>query len=799
MNSRPSLCLAILLTLVAVGCSSAGPLIPDERNDPPGYLSGLPQPDSNRALWGIWEIAVDPSTLQADVIPLRAAAFHANVRRFLEEGPCHKCLKIVHVEVKPSSIVLDVALTHPFPGSPMYTGFDVRGILLMEGDYSFPQLGFRTTRGTYYQTCLLNPDGFTPLFNAQDYTLPGIFGYSRGAKIPPSWPDPTNTLNAFHAYYSDGQSEDEGGRRAFFAGDTVTRAYEYMIQGGSGLWYAVDASWVPPAGDPPYDLDDFPPEANCPEAYRFDFSVVSGELFASFGWIDIGVDIYDHQGWAEPWHIEFEAPECFDGAGLIVDPPDYIEGEKAHWDIGITNNGGLIPFNGAELLVACANPDDDPFNGTINGYGRFTIPVSPDPPNPEVYSIDPDEGEQGGATDNAAITGANFRSDSTVHLEKAGEPDIDGLDMVFIDGQNIACDFIFTDAALGFWDVVVVNLGNLNGVLPNGFEVVEPSGCNGNLHHDFLGTGDFSGGTHMEAFDAVFVHDTASPADGEFLGYIGGFAGTVVTTYIIDTLVPEDGHGLGGADWGNPHPGSWPVPLSIDIAEESGEFFIVWNDRPAIVELWEYDGKLNGETDASNDGRVFCLDTDGNGGFWNAFFPHIGFAPGIKHFLPDGPEPGTLVEKTEDGFLLPEAWGTPQELICFPDQVLLVLTGSDRGKIRAYDISASPPVLVGEVGGLFSDDLDFGWFPDKSCDMDIDWSDTEFAHCRTVVFGNLKSGGVELVKIDADLTVWQGPVSIPCGFYHSIAINPNTKNVTLWPNRNGSPGEYALIEVPVGW
>jgi len=328
--------------------------------------------------------------------------------------------------------------------------------------------------------------------------------------------------------------------------------------------------------------------------------------------------------------------------------------------------------------------------------------------------------------------------------------------------------------------------------------VPETNDCNDALHENLIGTGDFSGGLMMGALDGIFVHDTGTETDGEFLGYISGFAGTVVISVIIDTLEPEEGHPM-GSGWGNPHVGSWPTPNSIDVAEETGRFFIVWSDKVPIVEVWEASGKLDGETDASNNGQVFCLDTDGSGGFWNAYFPEVGFAPGIKHFIPGGSDPGTLTEVTEDAISLPEAWGTPAELICIPDDRLLVLTGVQMGKVRVYDISVSPPEFIDEINGIFSGDLDFGTYPAKSCDMVTDWSDPDLAHCRIVAFGNIADAGVELVKLDTDLNILAGPVALDTAHYHSIDMNPDTGDIALWPNRNGSAGEYVLIEQPPDW
>ena len=803
MSMKTMYLAAIVIVALLVGsCASGNAVTPPSQNPDPGALTGQVAPsESGRVLWGIWEISIDPAKGTYEVAPARFSEFHANVRQFLEEAPCKTCLKLVPPLVpKPYGMDVTISITHPFAGIPYYDGFDVRGIIMLEGDFAFPTFGFMTARAIPGKWALLNPDGFTTAFNALDYTLPGILGYSRGKMVPPSWPDPTNTLNAFKAFYSDGQSENEGGRRGFRAGDTITKTYEIQMVDAQPFrfYYAVDASWEPPTGDEPYDFDDFPPSANCPEAYRFDFSVVSGELFSTGGSVVIGVDVWDHQGWSGLLSGAYEAPECFNSVLGITDPPMWINGEMAHWEFPVTNQlTGLNPDHGTELLVSFANWNDDPLTGPIHGAGRFTIPVNASIPAPVVYSIDPDNGKPGMVIDAVHIVGDYFAAGCTARLEKLGETPIQGTIIWLADAQNIWMSLDLTSAATGKWDVVVENPGGITGSLPEGFEVLASNGCNDTIHTNYLGTGDFSGGTHMPALDACFVHDTGHACDGEFMGYISGFAGTVCQTYVVDTTTAMTGHGLTGAGWGNPHIASWPTPNSIDISEESGQFFIAWSDTPAIVEVWECGaGKLDGQTDASNDGTVYCLDTDGHGGFWDAYFPHAGFACGIKHFSPTGPLPGQLVEDVS--LQMPEAWGTPQEVICIPDKVLLVLTGLDQGKIRAYSLASDPPTLIGDITNVFSEELEFGTYPDRPCDMAADWSDPAYAECRIIVFGNLKSGGCELVRIDSDMKILAGPVKVP-GHFQSIDINPHTLNVTLWPEIKGSPGKYALVEVPAGW
>jgi hypothetical protein len=795
----------LMISILILGCSGNSPTIPSGSEIIPPDLSMDYVSSPDRTLLGLWEVNIDASTGEYEIIPQRFSEVHLNIRKFLEEGVCTDCFKIeLPIQIQPYGFDVNLSITHPYPGLSIFTIFDVRGIVMLPGTYSFPDSNFLTTRVSNGDWSILDPDGWTPIFNAVDYPGPSVAGYSRGRYVNPDWGDPTNTLNPFMAYYSQGQSENEGGRRAFFNYDKVIRTYKFHSSTDQlKFWYAIDACWDIPSGSDPYELSDFPMSANCVEPYRFDFSVVSGELWDDGGIVTIGVDVYDHQGWTEPWSLMWEAPECFDGATALIMPPDSITGDAAHWEISVTNfNGGLSKLTGTELLVTYGNSEPDPFVGPIYGYGRFTIPVGDEPQlAPIVESIIPNVVDQDSVIDDAQINGQNFVNGCTVHLELSGQTNIIASNVVFTDSSYITADFDLTGAAPGFWDVVVTNPDMQFGKLAEGLEIVEPGGCNSAIHENYLGIGDFGGGTHMPAYDACFVHDTGTEADGEFMGYISGYAGTVCLTYIIDTLTPESGHGLQGPNWGNPQITKWPVPVSIDISEEQGRFFIVWDTNYSIVEMWSAStGKFDGETDAAGGGTVFSLDTDGHSGFWCGYFPEYGFAPGIKHFIPDGAgDPGTLVEDTANHIMLGEVWGTPYELIVLPDDKLLVLTSSNNGKVRSFDLSTTPPTFIGEISDLFTGKILDAVYPAKSVDMVADFSDPDLAHCRILVFANIENEGTQLVKIDSDMNLLAGPISLPTNHYYSIDMNPHTGDLALWPNVVAGPGEYALIEQPAGW
>lgn len=90
---------------------------------------------------------------------------------------------------------------------------------------------------------------------------------------------------------------------------------------------------------------------------------------------------------------------------------------------------------------------------------------------PEVTSVDPGEGYQGSSV-NLEITGTDFAAGDTVELRKLGETTIHATDVVVESSVKITCTVDLSGAALGDWDVVVINSELREGTLAAGFEVL---------------------------------------------------------------------------------------------------------------------------------------------------------------------------------------------------------------------------------------------------------------------------------------------------------------------------------------
>ena len=267
MNRIPLQAIIIALsTLMLLGCSSrqTDVVMPD----PVGGGNGLLQSDvegSQIHLWGYYDCYIEPETTEISVIPDRQLMYTSNVVDFLNQDNSNiqiytSAFKLVgsNYEVK-----LRVTLKHPMPGMPMYSGYDVRGIFIGNGSAKLshnPDLKY-AVKGT--DAFMSAPCGYTRWFNPTEFTVPGMFGYTKGNYASTGFKG-TATLNPF-VYFADnlGISDNyndstlgyliDGGSGKFSSGGSCERIYEWLyfpknkpIQ----FNYAVTANWK---GESPAD------------------------------------------------------------------------------------------------------------------------------------------------------------------------------------------------------------------------------------------------------------------------------------------------------------------------------------------------------------------------------------------------------------------------------------------------------------------------------------------------------------------------------------------------------------------
>ena len=368
--------LAVLMTILlmlgscsgtnSVEVSTDNPLVPPTSQS----INSTGETPGGHFLFGMWQLVFDFENETAEAVPLRTTDGHFNVRKFLEDGPCYNCLTLRNFHVEPdNTFFIDVQFTHPFPGLDNFSGFDVRGIAIFNGSYTFPASGLVMSDHALGDMELLNADGFTTLFNPVDFP-PGsnipILSYNKGrAATLLSQP---STLNGFRRYYTEPM------RFLFRSGESDTQTYHIARPAGTliRVGYAVDASWEPPLTKPVIDpITEFGPEANCLEAYKIDAQIGSG-LMPGCGFAPYVVDVYDHQGHETIEGITFEAPDLMEG--ILTDSDGVDMGDFTRYTGNIPNE--LKADEGEYRILIGANevyPDN--FLGDLTAYAVTTAMV----------------------------------------------------------------------------------------------------------------------------------------------------------------------------------------------------------------------------------------------------------------------------------------------------------------------------------------------------------------------------------------------------------------------------------------
>jgi len=363
---------ALLFLTLLVGCGESHDPIAggiDQGVAPAAAQQASHSAAGNRVLWGLWKIGISADRETITVVPDRVGTMHFNVVRLLEVMPCTDCLTIKNVKGTADGLSADVAVIHPFPGLLRYTGFDVRGIFISGSDYTFPASGRKIAWGDDVAQ-MLNPDGYTHLFNPTNFppTKPPILGYIPGHKAPGG--DLSATLNPYVGY------EQDQPRCVFMPGTVSTRTVMlHFPPGPLEFGYAVDASWFPAGGEVTDPVNDFPPEANCMEAYKIDVQIGPGLELSAGGMAEIFVEAFDHQGLETISSVTVEAPELFSGeVPLALSTAT----SKESWLFsGIITNDTGAGDAGYPLLVRVRDTWVDQNLGAVDGWQVVTATVGP--------------------------------------------------------------------------------------------------------------------------------------------------------------------------------------------------------------------------------------------------------------------------------------------------------------------------------------------------------------------------------------------------------------------------------------
>ncbi len=523
MRAHIILAIVILVEILVLilGCQGDrnGPLSPS-LDQPTGVTPGIGVEDETDSadhiaqnapplLWGYYEVKYDAGTHEIINVPLRGPSYAFNVIRFLQ--PPAGYTSGVSIGIldddqfwQTGRIDVRVVLHHPFPGEPVYNGFDTYGVFITEGSVVSSWNSSIRYAEAGVDPVLLNPDGYTRWMNPTEFLSGDIFGYDPGYWATSESSENSGfvagaTLNPYK-YFAYGFSPDEtvedwlqnptsvDNRGMFPSGASCGRDYElyFPIVDDNLVYifnYGVVSNWAEPANNPPEDpLSDFPPEANAGWAQhlivtdRSECWYSNGE---SGGSVILDIELLDWDGIFSGQGIPGEVGSIVVWSDEYLIPGASVElmDTEVEWNSGFTASTSVAtieipnvsPSHSGEvrtwLEIRSTNPDgydqnfgvevpDDP----LAAYTSVMVTVK-DCPKAGATEIDIDSAGSGEFLDDVVITGENFveGSDLGAWLELIEAPGsangqvcmITGTDVQYLDENTISCDFDLTNAPFG--------------------------------------------------------------------------------------------------------------------------------------------------------------------------------------------------------------------------------------------------------------------------------------------------------------------------------------------------------------
>ena len=366
--------ISTLITIIAViamlSCSGRGsPVAPSTPNMTDASSSTH---SGQHCLLGYWDVFVDAERSSFEIIPLRDPQMHFNIVQPVEHTWKDSYLDVDYITVlDPNNLALSLVLKHPYPQNLNYTGFDVRAIFISQAGVTFPATGVSVAYGNDVAR-LLNPDGYTSLFNPVDFPQsqdrPDVLKYIRG-DLALGGPL-SSTLNPYIAFAKDYM------RRAFLS-DYSERAsvYLYLPDGPVHFGYAIDASWAPAYPGPITDpYNQFPIEANAMEPFRIEVVTGGRELLPEVGSTTLlGLEVYDWQGAQTIEKVEIEIPGLFEGTREL----DYAAnlGSWGHGYVGLIENELGAGYGTYPMVVRVTDTETDPNLGAVYGWDFDVIRI----------------------------------------------------------------------------------------------------------------------------------------------------------------------------------------------------------------------------------------------------------------------------------------------------------------------------------------------------------------------------------------------------------------------------------------
>ena len=380
----------LMLLLIFAGCSGGrdNPVMPPggSQNDFSSQDEFVPQEASDVIIsassrdayaykaFGIYHVIINPATLTGEIIPTRKAqaigdTFDADLTQFLTVTPCSNCLQIVVIELVDADVLrVGFSVRHPFDNiitRPDLHGFDVRGIVIANGNYNFPntmveQSDGQTLKARANVTLVMNPHGYTHHFDGlaadENYFYPPL--------------DYNANINPYRRYFVDGSAAPfdphfPAGHNVMGTGaEPETQNYLFKLSGSNPLdfVFVVDCAYGHSATyqnrtNPYYFL----PEYNRKEAWKVNVDVLD----------DPGTFADNLRAGVTGSELEIQVEVCDWQAGLIADT------EYPNTD----NLGGISVESDVALVTAELSNISALVEVTLSDSGSGTGP------DPYVYTL----------------------------------------------------------------------------------------------------------------------------------------------------------------------------------------------------------------------------------------------------------------------------------------------------------------------------------------------------------------------------------------------------------------------------
>ena len=822
MRFSVPLILAILVMIAIAGCSTEdrSAIAPSIDNPAEYGISAIDSPGGT-ALWGMWNVTIDPGSGSIEIVPIRSSQWTVNVVKFLQPpvGPVGG----VSISIVDDSLwftdgrmLIDVSLRHPFPGMYQYTGCDVRGVFISTGNRAFEQNPALITSDNFTNPYLANPDGFTRWMNPVEFrtdgTLwtytPGTYGIGSGYN---------STLNPYKffcdglepadvVYEFFGDPDNLTNRGQFKPSVLNTRRYDlyFPLDGPGGtpilnFQYAVLASWAPPDDLDPGNLPgSFPPEANTEEAFML-HAADTGTLYyteeEAGGDLILDLEIFDWSPFlgagdsvpSEIRRIIIESPQ-----GILPEPwiefdPVYINANAAP---GTTDASSIVSIEisdclpddteGQEVLIAIEHATETYDNygaGTnypdepLTAYFMHTLSVSsliPQGDQPVIDSIDPAHGVSDTHIYDVTATGENLSGVTMLRLVGDTE-ETSALNLEIIDDENLIFELDLDTLPLGFYDVIATDPVNGDGVLEDGFEVIEcPCGIHDSLDEyttdieynpgfasAILRTGDYAG--HLVTNDGLYdwgrIAIDENPHDGTEFEYFGTKHYFMVNNNWAWAIETDPVNGLFAyASMDDPEGGIWDdgEPYEyVKLCSQDDGSYVGWINVDA--------GRTVAQIDFDEYGNLWVVYTDTD---WS----NMSYSVQRWDYDPDEPSPHFVKVATWDLSTWLNGEMVISDIVALQRYRRFYISSSkgswpEAQRVQGWDFSTGDAVYLGYVDLTTNSPLYTNNRPDahqRFVDMEVDRSDSILAGCRLLAMqqgdvGSTTQRTLSLAKLDVHL------------------------------------------------